>query len=428
MKKQMSILAAGAVLAVSVAGCGTQGTTKENAGAVIKTDPVEISIYEHSTNYTTEKFMELYGNLIQKKYPHMSFKVYMNEKGRGLPELIAQGVNIDLVKVSSANVYDLLIHNDLHGDLTDLIQKYKYDLNQFDPEVLKFMQEIGNGAIYGLPNAVVSVALFYNKDLFDKFGVAYPKNDLTWDETYELAKKLTRTENGVNYRGFSGAFNYIGPYNQLSQGYIDTQTNKATFQTDNWKRIFANLQRFHQIPGNEYDPAMNNAFYKDGTMAMLAGLSGGDYQTFTESPYNLDIVNLPVYEKGIGPAALIPFYAVNKSSKNRDQAFLAIAEIASESFQKEFALKGFASPLKSKTLRTSLGQGDPALKDKNIQAVVPEKFAPLYKMNKYHSVTVPFMNTAYAEVMSGKKDINTALRDAEEQANKKIQEAIAAGR
>lgn len=45
--------------------------------------------------------------------------------------------------------------------------------------------------------------LYYNKDIFDKAGVEYPSNDLTWSEWEEMCKKLTSGE-GPNkiYGGF----------------------------------------------------------------------------------------------------------------------------------------------------------------------------------------------------------------------------------
>lgn len=41
-----------------------------------------------------------------------------------------------------------------------------------------------------------NVILYYNKDLFDKAGVAYPTNDWTWDDMLAAAKKLTLDTNG----------------------------------------------------------------------------------------------------------------------------------------------------------------------------------------------------------------------------------------
>ncbi|MBT4153156.1 MAG: extracellular solute-binding protein [Candidatus Magasanikbacteria bacterium] len=49
---------------------------------------------------------------------------------------------------------------------------------------------VRNGAIYGLPLAMDSLALYYNKDLLDRAGVATPP--ATWDEFVDAVKKSTR--------------------------------------------------------------------------------------------------------------------------------------------------------------------------------------------------------------------------------------------
>lgn len=48
-----------------------------------------------------------------------------------------------------------------------------------------------DGVQYALPFRSDFWVLFYNKDLFDAAGVAYPTNDMTWDEYAELAKTMT---------------------------------------------------------------------------------------------------------------------------------------------------------------------------------------------------------------------------------------------
>lgn len=47
------------------------------------------------------------------------------------------------------------------------------------------------GTQYGLPITFSTVVLFYNKDLFDAAGVAYPTDEWTWDNVIEAAKALT---------------------------------------------------------------------------------------------------------------------------------------------------------------------------------------------------------------------------------------------
>jgi multiple sugar transport system substrate-binding protein len=51
-----------------------------------------------------------------------------------------------------------------------------------------------DGTVYGIPRDFDTIALFYNKDLFDKAGVEYPTGDWTWDDLRAAAEKLTIKE------------------------------------------------------------------------------------------------------------------------------------------------------------------------------------------------------------------------------------------
>ncbi len=48
-----------------------------------------------------------------------------------------------------------------------------------------------DGGLYALPFRTDFWVVYYNKDLFDKAGVAYPTNDWTWAQFDETARKLT---------------------------------------------------------------------------------------------------------------------------------------------------------------------------------------------------------------------------------------------
>jgi multiple sugar transport system substrate-binding protein len=52
------------------------------------------------------------------------------------------------------------------------------------------------GNIYGLPKDTTNSGVYYNKELFDKCGLSYPKADWTWKDFRELAIKLTKDWNG----------------------------------------------------------------------------------------------------------------------------------------------------------------------------------------------------------------------------------------
>ncbi len=77
--------------------------------------------------------------------------------------------------------------------LDSYIERDSYDMGVFvDPAIDLFTSL--DGEIYGLPQNIDHTALYYNKELFDAANVEYPKDDMTFEEFRELAKKLTVIE------------------------------------------------------------------------------------------------------------------------------------------------------------------------------------------------------------------------------------------
>ena len=73
--------------------------------------------------------------------------------------------------------------------LTPYIEKDAYDVSGFVGMEANYAFD---GVQYALPFRSDFWVLFYNKDLFDAAGVAYPTNDMTWDQYAELAKTMTK--------------------------------------------------------------------------------------------------------------------------------------------------------------------------------------------------------------------------------------------
>jgi multiple sugar transport system substrate-binding protein len=53
-----------------------------------------------------------------------------------------------------------------------------------------------HGQLFGMPLKGSTVTGFYNRDIFDRYGVEYPTRDWTWEEMLAKAKKLTIDEDG----------------------------------------------------------------------------------------------------------------------------------------------------------------------------------------------------------------------------------------
>lgn len=136
---------------------------------------------------------------------------------------------MDIILASIGHTALHVLNNDFQYDISDLIKQYNVDLDRFIPSTINAQREIADGGIYGLPVGNSSAGLFYNKDLFDQFAVGYPSDDMTWDEAYEMAQRLTREENGTQYYGLKFSFQHMKNVNQLSQPLVDPETNKVLY-------------------------------------------------------------------------------------------------------------------------------------------------------------------------------------------------------
>ncbi|TNJ55110.1 extracellular solute-binding protein [Paenibacillus hemerocallicola] len=394
--------------------------------------PVELAYYENSSGYSREMFDKDVGDVVKKKFPNVTFKLYSREKGTMLADLIASGVKLDLISASAGTIADLA-DTGLGGDIDDLVKKYKYDVSQLEPSAVDMLRKAGDGKLYGLPLKIPASALFYNKDVFDKFGVSYPKDGMTWDELYELAVKLTRNDGGVQYKGFLASFSHIASMNQLSQEFIDPKTGKAALSNDNWKKIFDNLIRFYRIPGNEFDKTTistpSTPFYKDKTVAMFASVGGQSYSDLLLQ-LNWDVVGLPTYKErpGVGSGPYPVFLNVANTSAHRDEAFKVLAYLTSKEVQQSYIDNGIVPALKKSAYRNDFGKSNPALKGKNVQSIIPDKFAEPIMLTKYQNTLSSALNAAFSDAASGTKDVASALREADEKANKAIETAKAGGK
>lgn len=87
------------------------------------------------------------------------------------PVFAAQGALVPMTEMVAAGGVDLSAYPD------SLIQLYTFD-----------------GVSYGIPRDFDTIALAYNKELFDAAGVEYPTADWTWDDLRTAAEALTVKE------------------------------------------------------------------------------------------------------------------------------------------------------------------------------------------------------------------------------------------
>lgn len=422
----------GGVLAL--AACGGTGTTaSEPAAEISKEKPKEpYTLLVYTNGVKKEEFDSRYKVMLDRKFPHITIKYVQAAKGSLITDLLAQKEIPDLMRIDNPTLATDYLDLGLGQDLTPFISKYKYDLKRFEQVFLNEIKETGRtGELYGLPvPPYFPMVLYYNKSLFDKFGVPYPKDGMSWDEIYDLAKKMTRTEGGTVYRGFS--MNTVAALrdNQYSLPILDPKADRLA-ESEKWLSMFNNYLRFYQIPGNAIldTAAKETNSFTEGKVA----LSFNQYTPYLNVPpeVNWDMVANPAMSGAPkkmsqrGPA----YWAITKQSKHQDEAFQIMMEMLSDDLQMEDSKKGFATTLVNKNVQNALGSGSPLLSSKNNKAIYYYEPASYTPKRQSGSVDVPggtqqnLMAQSFIEVASGTKDANTGLRELEEKLKQEIDKA-----
>lgn len=427
-------------LAAIVSGCGTGGNNEGQAKpadqaktAIDYNEAVELSIYASSSSFTEEIFKARIEEHVRKKFPNYKIK-YVKPGSMTVPDMITTNNVPDIFLFALPEMQKNLFPNGLQYDLTELIKKHKVDLNRFEPGLLQTYRDVsGEGKLVGLPESTNPHVMFYNKDIYDKFGVPYPKNGMTWDEAYEMSRKLTNFQEGVQYKGITLFFRTVLANNADSLPLIDAKTERASVNTAQWKKQFDNLKRFYELNGmlTGYKAGSDGgteltSFYTDKNMAAIVS----PFSAYTRDgmkDINWDMVSAPVLpeQKGVGLQVEPRAIFISNTSKVKEQAFHVLMHILSDEVELANSKAGKTTSLNNDSIIKSFASEIDLLKGKNTSAVFFNKVAPSPQVPELSTNAGNLLSKEFDAVIQGKKDVNTALRNAEETINKAIEEEIA---
>lgn len=351
---------------------------------------------------------------MQKKYPYITLTFVPDAK---LEDLVAAGNVPDLYH---GGLGDLIKNKGLGviENTEPLIKKHGIDLDRFEPVYLDSAKS--DGKLYGLPFTAQFNALYYNTDLFDRFGVDYPKDGMTWDEAVDLGRKLTRVVDGVQYHGIDVG-NVIRVSFQLGLPMVDSATNKSTVNTDGWKKAFELFKEVFTIPGNPYTHPKNmnySYFTKEKTLAMFPYVNSiTDLIKQEKEGLHWNVAQYPSFKDQPNTYGYADTHVmfVTKTSKHKDAAMRVIDVLTSKEMQLYMAREGLMlTTLKDPEIRAQFGAAIPEMKNKNIASIF--KSSPNPNLQFFNRDIGNILSQKSLEYLEG-KDLNTALREAEEEAN-----------
>lgn len=318
MKKKLVAVFMAAVMTIGVTACGgngekqTSGTNAQNAGKETQAAGTETAKTEETGN-SEEALEVVIWDTNQQAGLQEICDLFTAETGIKaevqvkdwdsywtLLEAGASGGDMPDVFWMHSNNSQMYMNNDILLKLDDYIAASdKIDMNNYMPEITELYT--WKGSYYAIPKDYDTIALWYNKTMFDEAGIAYPDATWTWDDFYDAAVALTK-EDGSQY-GFA-----INPgndqdtyYNMVYSmgGHIVSEDHKTSGYDDE------NTLRAMEFVGKLIDNACPNTttmsetgtdvLMQSGTVAMI---TQGSWMTagFMQNEYmveNCDVAILP---------------------------------------------------------------------------------------------------------------------------------------
>jgi len=183
------------------------------------------------------------------------------------------------------------------------------------------------GGIYGIPRASNTIALYYNRDMFEAAGLDPDDPPETWDELLEAARTLTDPENDVYGIAFSaraseeGTFQFL-PWAQMAGGSYDNINAEGVAEAlELWKTFLdEGLASPDTLTRGQWD---STGTFNGGNAAMAISGPWELGRMAEDADFAWDVTLLPVREEG-GPraSALGDFnIAIFADSEHPDEAF-----------------------------------------------------------------------------------------------------------
>ena len=430
-KKVMALVLASAMV-FSMAACGgdsgsSGGTKKEDSGDSGESDGGELSVSIWDTNQEPG-LKEILADFTEETGIKTKLTVVKWDEYWTMLEAGAQGGSLPDVFWMHSNESERYMSNDMLLDLTDKIA----ESDKIDPE--NYPEDIWglytyDDKYYAVPKDVDTIALWYNKTMFDEAGLAYPTADWTWDDVSEAAKKLTKDDGSQyglavrNDNNQAGYYNlvydnggYIINEDKTKSGWDDPKTIEAMKTLEGWIKdgVMPSIETMSENGEDVLFQSGKAAMVLQGSW-MVAAYRDNEY-----TAANCDLVELPknaetgrrasVYN-GLG-------WAAAANGEHTEEAWKLLEYLGSEEAQKKQAELGV-------TMSAYKGTSDAWAKsaDFNLQAYL--NMMDDMEIRPYSKTTVTWENEdneILKSVYTGEKTMEEACKEMADQMNEKLAE------
>ncbi len=337
----------------------------------------------------------------------------------------AAGYAPDVLFVEVGNFKEF-VDRGLLIDLKPYIEKDKnkdFNINDYYPQIIDRFTL--NGKLYVIPRDIAPICvIYYNKRMFDEAHVPYPKNNWTWKEFLETAKKLTKKDSKgrIIQFGFLDEWPIWESWAYSNGGsLVDDVKHPKKCVIDSPEDIEAvqfradMINKYHVMP--EPSQVVVEGSYDTSSMFMaekVAMFYSGIWKSpfFREiTKFDWDVVMFPKGPKGkrsftTGGSG----YAITSQCKNKEAAWQVVKRLSGEKGQVDLANIGLLQPaiIKLAESKAFLNNEKPLNKKIVLEGVNYIKFAPL--MSEWEEINIRFIAPALDRVWNGSEPAEKALK------------------
>ena len=340
----------------------------------------------------------------------------------------AQGGSLPDVFWMHSNESERYMSNDMLLDLTDKIKASDKIKVENYPEDIWGLYTYKDH-YYAVPKDIDTIAIWYNKKLFDEAGVPYPTSDWTWDDLTETARKLTKSDGSQYGLAVKMDNNQAGYYNLIYDkgGYVISEDKKKSGWDDpktiEGMQILETWIKEGLMPSAEtMSENGEEVLFQSGKVAMVPQGSWmiASYKANEYTAENADIVELPKDAKtgkrvslynGLG-------WAAAKNGKHTEEAWKLIEYLGSEPAQKKQAELGI-------TMSAYKGTSDAWVKSANFNLQAYLNMMEDMVIRPYSRTTVSWENAdneIITKVYTGELTMEEACKQMAKQMNEKLAE------
>jgi len=348
MYKKITGILLSALMVFALVGCNSSTESKKEDAAKGDKQNVELKMFFWDKNQ--EPGLKAMADDFMAKNPTYKITVETipwNEYWTKLQAAATGGDMPDIV-VMHPDQEENYAQGGMLMDLTDMLTNSQTANKDKFPQYVVDDFEV-DGKYYGVPKDVGTLALVYNKDLFDQAKVPYPNDNWTWDDMMNAAQKITDKSKGIyGIAAQNDGQNFYWNLIWQNGGDMFSKDGKtSTFDSqeaiDAVKYGVSFIEKGYSPTIADFANLSPNKYFSSGKVGMVFDGSWMLTEYLAVKDLNFDVAELPKGKERAAIASGMAF-SVSAKTKNKDASLKFVEYLGSKEAQEIGAKLGISIP------------------------------------------------------------------------------------